>query len=240
MQFLQDRAKSERGLPLMGTQDWNDAFDRTGMGGKGESVWLDMGLCLGLQLLEELAGLIGDENDRPGMPRTVCGHESTDQPIRLGGRSVCLRVQRQGEPIGSPVNVEGNCQLNSQTWAVLAGIPDEEQAGRCCGISTRRWPLRMDRRCLLPRIRSIIPISGALRLCPGTKENAAIFIHGRRIQNHDGLCHRSREEGLSHHAAFAPERAGQGYRSVQNRTLRVPRYVIGPGNPRYGEGAFPG
>src|SRR5690606_14394240 len=30
----------ERGLPLIGTGDWNDAMDRIGVEGRGESVWL--------------------------------------------------------------------------------------------------------------------------------------------------------------------------------------------------------
>jgi cellobiose phosphorylase len=45
----------ERGLPLMGSGDWNDGMNLVGMQGKGESVWLGFFLCEVLRQFAELA-----------------------------------------------------------------------------------------------------------------------------------------------------------------------------------------
>ena len=39
------KLRGERGLPLIGTGDWNDGMNRVGAGGKGESVWLAFFPC---------------------------------------------------------------------------------------------------------------------------------------------------------------------------------------------------
>jgi cyclic beta-1,2-glucan synthetase len=50
----------ERGLPLIGSGDWNDGMNRVGIQGKGESVWLGFFLCEVLRQFAELAGAHGD------------------------------------------------------------------------------------------------------------------------------------------------------------------------------------
>jgi cellobiose phosphorylase len=44
-----------RGLPLMGSGDWNDGMNLVGAGGKGESVWLGFFLCAVLTQFGALA-----------------------------------------------------------------------------------------------------------------------------------------------------------------------------------------
>jgi cyclic beta-1,2-glucan synthetase len=48
------------GLPLIGTGDWNDAFNRVGEGGRGESVWLGWFLC---DVLERFARLCESQGE---------------------------------------------------------------------------------------------------------------------------------------------------------------------------------
>jgi cyclic beta-1,2-glucan synthetase len=52
----------ERGLPLMGSGDWNDGMNLVGMQGKGESVWLGFFLCEVLRQFAGLASAHGDES----------------------------------------------------------------------------------------------------------------------------------------------------------------------------------
>jgi len=48
------------GLPLIGTGDWNDGFDKVGQQGKGESVWLAFFLYEILTRFADIAGLHND------------------------------------------------------------------------------------------------------------------------------------------------------------------------------------
>src|SRR5205814_1976420 len=50
----------EHGLPLMGSGDWNDAMNRVGQAGQGESVWLAWFLYANLKSFSEIAELRGD------------------------------------------------------------------------------------------------------------------------------------------------------------------------------------
>src|SRR5262249_21924044 len=50
----------KRGLPLMGTGDWNDGMNRVGSGGQGESVWDGWFLLTILQRFAFLAENRGD------------------------------------------------------------------------------------------------------------------------------------------------------------------------------------
>lgn len=239
MQFLQDRAKSERGLPLMGTQDWNDAFDRTGIGGKGESVWLAMGLCVGLNLLKELAIFLGDEDTvRECRSRYEAMKELINRYAWAGDRYV-YAFNDKGEPIGSPVNEEGSCQLNSQTWAVLGGIPDAEQQRKVLHqidvtLNTPYGPVLFGP----PYTKYNGDIGRITAFAPGTKENAAIFIHGGAFKIMMDYAIGRADEAYKTVRELLPNAPDKDIELYKTEPYVFPEYVIGPGNPRYGEGAF--
>lgn len=239
IQFLQDRSKSQRGLPLMGTQDWNDAFDRTGIGGKGESVWLAMGLCVGLRSLEELAGYIGDtERAEECRKRYEIMKELINKYAWAGDRYV-YAYNDKGEPIGSPVNEEGGCQLNALTWAILAGIPDKEQEAKILEHIDTTLDTPYGPALFAPPYTEYNPDIGRITaFAPGTKENAAVFIHGAAFKMMmDYKLGRAEKayRTLRQIIPNAPEKDVQVYLT---EPYVFPEYVIGPGNPRYGEGAF--
>ena len=239
MHFLQDRAKSERGLPLMGTQDWNDAFDRTGIGGKGESVWLGMGLCVGLKLLEELAEFIGDSDTVKECRTRYEAMKSLINQYAWAGDRYVYAFNDKGEPIGSPVNEEGSCQLNSQTWAVLAGIPDEEQQKKVLHqidetLKTPYGPVLFSP----PYTKYNGDIGRITAFAPGTKENAAIFIHGGAFKIVMDYFIGRAEDAYKTMLELLPNAKDKDIELYKTEPYVFPEYVIGPGNPRYGEGSF--
>lgn len=61
----------ERGLPLMGSGDWNDGMNLVGFHGKGESVWLGFFLC---EVLRQFGALAAAQMIRPlpGYARPSC------------------------------------------------------------------------------------------------------------------------------------------------------------------------
>ncbi len=239
MQFLQDRAKSERGLPLMGTQDWNDAFDRTGIGGKGESVWLGMGLCVGLNLLRELAEYLGDQDTARECKSRYESMKALINQYAWAGDRYVYAFNDKGEPIGSPVNEESSCQLNSQTWAVLAGIPNEEQRRKVLHHIDRTLDTPYGPVLFAPPYTKYNPDIGRITaFAPGTKENAAVFIHGGAFKiMMDYLLGRG-EDAYRTIRQILPNSPDKDIEVYRTEPYIFPEYVIGPGNPRYGEGAF--
>ncbi|MBN1269569.1 MAG: hypothetical protein JXB04_08280 [Kiritimatiellae bacterium] len=239
MQFLQDRAKSQRGLPLMGTQDWNDAFDRTGIGGKGESVWLGMGLCVGLKRLQELAEYRDDKDTVRECQKRYRAMKDLINKYAWAGDRYVYAFNDKGEPIGSPFNEEGACQLNALTWAILADLPDKDQTAKILKhidetLATPYGPALF----APPYTKYNGDIGRITAFAPGTKENAALFVHGAAFKIMADYDLGRAEEAYRTIRQILPNAPDKDITVYKAEPYVFPEYVIGPGNPRYGEGTF--
>ena len=118
----------ERGLPLMGTGDWNDGMNKVGEQGKGESVWLAFFLHRVLMQFGEVAQLRGD---------TVIVERCRDEAARLrknidahawDGAWFKRAWFDDGTPLGSATDPECRIDSIAQSWAVLSGAAGDERA----------------------------------------------------------------------------------------------------------------
>ena len=111
------------GLPLIGSGDWNDGFDRLGHHGRGESVWLAMFLA---HVIKSFVPLMHS--------RSTIAHI---QELSLKSDDLLARADEawdgawfrrayddDGRAVGSVDNT--SCRIDSlpQSWAVIAGTPD--------------------------------------------------------------------------------------------------------------------
>ncbi|MDD5645321.1 MAG: hypothetical protein PHO00_07765 [bacterium] len=237
--FLMDVAKSKRGLPLMGTQDWNDAFDRTGIGGKGESVWLGMGLCVALLNMIELADFIKDEKtkreclSRYGKMKKIINKYAWD------GKWYIYAFNDYGKPIGSRKNGEGKIQLNAQTWAILAGLPDRKQLKKILKVIDNDLDTEYGPALFTPPYTKYDPTIGRITaFAPGTKENAAIFCHGGAFKSVSDLAIGRSDEAYDTIKKLLPQNPGRDIEIYKTEPYCFSEYLVGPGNSRFGEGAF--
>ena len=118
----------ERGLPLIGSGDWNDGMNLVGIKGKGESVWLAFFLCHTLRQFAPIARMRGDTSFA-----ARCEHEATQLSMRIEQNAWDGDWYRRayfddGTPLGSKSNTE--CQIDSisQSWSVLSGVGDAVRA----------------------------------------------------------------------------------------------------------------
>lgn len=118
----------ERGLPLMGSGDWNDGMNKVGEHGRGESIWLGWFLYT---VLLEFAGLAQTRGD-----------DAFAESCRVEARTLQENLEREGwdgewyrrayfddgTPLGSSTNEE--CQIDSiaQSWSVLSEAGDPQRA----------------------------------------------------------------------------------------------------------------
>ena len=118
----------QHGLPLMGSGDWNDAMNRVGYLGEGESVWLAFFLYHVLLKFSEIALLCGD------VPfANQCSSESSNLRRKIeefgwDGKWYLRAYFDNGETLGSSANPE--CQIDSvsQSWSVLSGAGNAERS----------------------------------------------------------------------------------------------------------------
>ncbi|MDP1527256.1 MAG: glucoamylase family protein [Rhodocyclaceae bacterium] len=118
----------ERGLPLMGSGDWNDGMNRVGILGRGESVWLGFFLY---DVLRQF-GTLAQRHDDPEFAAfcAAAAAQLAENLERHGWDGAWYRRAwfDDGTPLGSADNAECRIDSISQSWAVLSGAGDAEHA----------------------------------------------------------------------------------------------------------------
>ncbi|TDK33700.1 glycoside hydrolase family 94 protein [Luteimonas terrae] len=118
----------ERGLPLIGTGDWNDGMNRVGEGGRGESVWLGFFLYDVLLRFVTLAGSRGDATFAATCRDAAARLQANLEAQAWDGGWYRRAWFDDGTPIGSHTSDECRIDSISQSWAVLSGAADPDRA----------------------------------------------------------------------------------------------------------------
>lgn len=116
------------GLPLMGSGDWNDAMNRVGYLGSGESVWLAFFMYQILTTFSEIALLRGDTTFEGQCRSEAAALRQKIEEFGWDGKWYLRAYFDSGEPLGSHANPE--CQIDSisQAWSVLSAAGDIERS----------------------------------------------------------------------------------------------------------------
>lgn len=184
---------SDRGLPYIGSCDWNDGLSAMGVEGKGESVWLAQFL---IQLLDDFAHVVehgGRENAAPGNgPDHTLAVRYRELHSRLvdavnrhawdahadGSGWYKAATRDDGRWIGVEANAEGKLFLNTQTWAILSDSapPDREDAAWSAVKAHLLAP--MGPLLSWPAYTEPDPTIGYItRYAPGLRENGGVYMH---------------------------------------------------------------
>ena len=239
LDFLHARARSPRGLPLMGTQDWNDAFDRVGAGGKGESVWLAMAHCFALRQMKELAEWVGDPKTAAHCEQLWMETREVVNRYAWDGEWYLIAFDDNGNPVGARSNEEGSIHLNVQTWAILSGVARGERAQQLLRVIDERLETPYGPVLHAPPYTKHNPALGRISaFAAGTKENAAVFTHAGAFKIYADLLMGRADDAWKTFEQLLPNRDGRDFSTYLAEPHIFAEYTIGPGNPRFGEGAF--
>ncbi len=115
----------EKGLPLIGTGDWNDGYNTVGQHGKGESVWLAFFLY---EILNRFADMAGLHNDQ--LFSETCKEEATKLKANIDKNAWDGEWYKRawfddGTPLGSKTDEECKIDSIAQSWSVLSGGGNE-------------------------------------------------------------------------------------------------------------------
>jgi cyclic beta-1,2-glucan synthetase len=174
------RLLGARGLPLIGTGDWNDGMNRVGDAGIGESVWLGFFLFDALGAFAEVARARGDEAFAD-----ECLGRAGDLREKLETHGWDGEWYRRawfddGSPLGSSENDECRIDSISQSWSVLSGVAAPERA-RQAMASLDRHLVRRDAgliQLLEPPFDRTDKDPGYIRgYVPGVRENGGQYTH---------------------------------------------------------------
>ncbi|HEX7039652.1 MAG TPA: glucoamylase family protein [Trueperaceae bacterium] len=178
-----DRASrtGPRGLPLIGTGDWNDGFDRVGAGGRGESVWLAWFLVAALRRFAPLCRL-RDLHARADELEARADAFVTAIEERAWDWDRYIRAfYDDGSPLGARGQPECEIDVIAQAWSVLSGAAEPARARLSMATADER--LVDDEHALVRLFTPPFTGRGAdpgyiAAYPPGIRENGGQYTHG--------------------------------------------------------------
>ncbi len=118
----------ERGLPLMGSGDWNDGMNTVGNKGKGESVWLGWFLITVLQKFVPICMARDDRQKAKVYAVTAKNIAKHIEKNAWDGSWYRRAYFDDGTPLGSAENTECKIDSIAQSWSVISGMGKAQRA----------------------------------------------------------------------------------------------------------------
>ncbi|MBE6563860.1 MAG: hypothetical protein E7655_01100 [Ruminococcaceae bacterium] len=167
--------KGEHGLPLIGSGDWNDGFNRLGLRGKGESVWLAMFLLL---VLKDFVPFVREQERKARYEAEMRELENAIAKSREKGWFL-RAYDDEGRKIGSQSSEVCKIDLLSQAYYAILFGKNEKSVGALG--SAMRYLYDSENRLLKLLTPAFEPRSGAgyIGSYPsGVRENGGQYTHG--------------------------------------------------------------
>jgi len=230
---------SSRGVPLMGSHDWNDGLNAVGHKMIGESFWMSSFLYLVLNQFSELAKQMKDEDFSKLCLEHAKKIKITFEKYGWDGEWYLQATNDDGDKIGSKANEEGKIFLMPNAWAIISEIIPEAKKAIVIG-SIKKYLLKEFGTLLnYPAFtKPVKNIGYVTRYAPGLRENGGVYTHAATWAV----------------TAFAkagyPELAYRAYQGIcpPNRTADPDLYLAepyvtcgnsdGPLSPLYGRGGW--
>jgi len=169
-----------RGLPLMGTGDWNDGMNRVGELGQGESVWLGWLLYAALNDFASLADVRGEAIRAWTWRAHATALQEAAEAEAWDGAWYRRAWFDDGTPLGSATDTE--CQIDSisQSWAAISCAADPVRVGRAMEAVERKLIRPREQLALLftpPFDRTRLDPGYIKGYPPGIRENGGQYTH---------------------------------------------------------------
>ena len=172
---------SERGLPHIGSCDWNDGLSAMGVEEKGESVWLALFLVGLWGDWAKLSECTGDKSgaadyaaSRDKMIRAINAHAWDGEWYRGATTDAGNWVGAKAASGNPPAQIFLNCQ----TWAILTDAGEESRLAKSWDAVRARLLGEMGPLLIHPAYTEPDADIGYItRYSPGSRENGGVYMH---------------------------------------------------------------
>jgi cyclic beta-1,2-glucan synthetase len=178
--LLKGLSSGPNGLPLIGSGDWNDAMNRVGIEGRGESIWLAWFACAAAHRYLQLCQSKGAKDQNRSIENWI---ESVHEALRQNawdGAWYRRAFYDDGTPVGSASQPECRIDSISQSWATLSGSPQTDRAKQALESALEFLVNEEDRivSLLTPPFDSEAHDPGYIKgYPPGIRENGGQYTH---------------------------------------------------------------
>lgn len=230
----------EHGLVKSRDGDWNDSLNMTGLQGKGESVWTSIALHYALQNMAEIAlNVLNDESvytemlSRAGDIKKAVNEQGWD------GQWYLAAINDYNEKVGTHTEKEGMIYLNSQTWAILSGVADEQRRQQCLHAVDTYLDSDYGPLTLYPTYTKFNNRIGRLTsFIPGIWENGTPYCHGGTFKVVADCLEGRGNKAYETICKILPDSATNPSAHSGCEPYVVTNMYFGPDNPRKGETLF--
>jgi cyclic beta-1,2-glucan synthetase len=172
--------KGPHGLPLFGTGDWNDAMNRVGHLGKGESIWLGWFIYTTLVAFLPLAESRGKKALAEKWRKYLSQLKSALEKKAWDGAWYLRGYFDDGTPFGSASSEECRIDSLAQSWAVLSGAADPARMRQAMSEVEKQLIWQSDRIAALftpPFDKTPLDPGYIKGYPPGIRENGGQYTH---------------------------------------------------------------
>jgi cellobiose phosphorylase len=177
LDFLENN-KGSHELLLIKFGDWNDSLTGVGKEGRGESVFLSQAYAEALREMEDLYHHLGDVPSAELVGRRRDAIVAAVNREAWDGAWYTRCFDDAGEPVGSARNRFARIFMESQAWALIAGIADDERRETLISSCDDLLGTPMGYRLLSPTYTEPDDRIGRISyLEPGICENGTVYAH---------------------------------------------------------------
>ncbi|MBV8803171.1 MAG: cyclic beta 1-2 glucan synthetase, partial [Gammaproteobacteria bacterium] len=169
-----------RGLPLMGSGDWNDGMNLVGIKGKGESIWLGFFLY---NVLTEFVPIASEHSDTSFASQCEEAANTLKQQLETHGWDGAWYLRAyfdNGQPLGSKNNEECCIDAIAQSWSVISKAAPLERAKEALN-HLKKYLVDEEYniiKLLAPPFDTSTPSPGYIQAyVPGVRENGGQYTH---------------------------------------------------------------
>ena len=167
----------KKGIPAIMKGDCNRKLDGIGAGERGSSVWLGEFLCYLLDEFSVICNMAKEQNLASGFTKRSKQIKININKLAKGSDWYPRAVTTKGALIGKPGGKDSTIFLNPQSWAVIGGLIEADEARKLMDTVSKHLYKNHGPIALSPPYESYNSGIGALtHLPPGVEENAGTNI----------------------------------------------------------------
>lgn len=230
----------KHGLVKSRDGDWNDSLNMTGLQGRGESVWTSIALHYALQNMAEIAlHVLNDESVYTEMLSRASDIKKAVNEQGWDGQWYLAAINDYNEKVGTHTEKEGMIYLNSQTWAILSGVADEQRRQQCLHAVDTYLDSDYGPLTLYPTYTKFNNHIGRLTsFIPGIWENGTPYCHGGTFKVVADCLEGRGNKAYETICKILPDSATNPSAHSGCEPYVVTNMYFGPDNPRKGETLF--
>ncbi len=170
--------RDPKGLSLIAQGDWCDPMNMVGPQGRGISGWLTIATVHSLRLWSDVCIRKGRKTEADHFLAAARHSAAAAREWLWGGDWFARGITDAGSRFGVASDPEGAMYLNPQSWAMLAGIANDDECRRIMAAVDARLDTPYGTVLLAPAYTAMRDDIGRVtQKFPGTAENGSVYNH---------------------------------------------------------------